>query len=208
MGRPVPGTDIRIIRITDEPIPRWSASILAPRGEIGEIALAGPQVSERYYNRPEADRYGKIRLPDGRILHRTGDVGRLDEKGRIWMCGRMKQRVVTPRGTLFTVPCEAIFNNHPAVFRSALVGVPWGDETIPVICIELKRGTPRRLRRVIEAELLRMARENPMTKDISAVLFHRSFPVDIRHNAKIFREKLALWAKRRLKRRTARQPSR
>ena len=208
VGRPVPGTDLRIIRITDEPIPQWSASIRAPRGEIGEIALAGPQVSERYYNRPEADQYGKIRLPDGRILHRTGDVGLIDEKGRIWMCGRMKQRVATPRGTLFTVPCEAVFNNHPAVFRSALVGVPSGGETIPVICVELKRGTPRAQRRVIADQLLRMARQNPMTKDITAVLFHPSFPVDIRHNAKIFREKLALWAKRRIKRGRAHQLSR
>jgi 2-alkyl-3-oxoalkanoate reductase len=63
-----------------------------------------------------------------------GDLAWQDSKSRIWFCGRKGHRVITPHGTLFTIPCEAIFNNHPAVFRSALVGIghtaakppPWG----------------------------------------------------------------------------------
>ena len=52
-----------------------------------------------------------------------GDVGYLDEQGRLWFCGRKSQRITTPQETLFTIPCEGVFNAHPAVLRTALVGV-------------------------------------------------------------------------------------
>ena len=74
---------------------------------------------------------------DGEIRHRMGDLGWMDDKGRIWFCGRKSHRVITADGTLFTIPCEAIFNTHPAVFRSALVGVGPPHQQKPVICIEL-----------------------------------------------------------------------
>ncbi|MCX7635567.1 MAG: peptide synthase, partial [Syntrophales bacterium] len=94
---------------------------------------------------------------------------------------------------LFTVPCEAIFNRHPLVRRSALVGVGKKGRAKPVICIELKRGYAAD-REKLTAELLTLARTDPRTAAIDTVLYHPSFPVDIRHNAKIFREKLAVWA--------------
>ena len=55
--------------------------------------------------------------------HRMGDVGYLDEQGRFWYCGRKSQRVETRDGPLFTECVEAVFNTHPDVRRSALVGV-------------------------------------------------------------------------------------
>ena len=53
-----------------------------------------------------------------------GDLGYLDAQGRLWFCGRRAHRVKTKAGTLFTIPCEAIINEHPDVARSALVGIP------------------------------------------------------------------------------------
>ena len=60
---------------------------------------------------------------DGGPWHRMGDVGYLDSQDRFWFCGRMAHRVTTPVGALFTIPCEAVFNLHPKVRRTALVGV-------------------------------------------------------------------------------------
>jgi len=127
-----------------------------------------------------------------------GDVGWKDSKGRIWFCGRKSNRVVTKENTLFTIPCEAIFNNHPQVLRSALVGIGTRKQQQPVICIELKQSRHRLNKKTIKNELLELAGHNELTKDIKTILFHKSFPVDIRHNSKIFREKLARWAEKKL----------
>ena len=200
VGRPVPGLDVRIIRVSDDPIPEWSEDLLVCEGTIGEIAVSGPVVTREYFNRPEATRLAKIIDPARSLLyHRMGDVGYLDERGRIWFCGRKSHRVVLSDETLYPIPCEAIINTHPDVYRSALVGVKRKDETQPVICIEPARRLSRAEQERIRRELLERAAEFPHTRRIRTILFHRSFPVDIRHNSKIFREKLAVWAGGRLK---------
>ena len=127
-----------------------------------------------------------------------GDLGRLDQKGRLWFFGRKSHRVITAKETLFTIPCEAIFNNHPRVFRSALVGVGPRQQQKPLIIIELEKTQRRIDTRKLEHELLEMAKANELTKNIETVLFHKAFPVDIRHNSKIFREKLSVWAEKKI----------
>jgi acyl-CoA synthetase (AMP-forming)/AMP-acid ligase II len=131
-----------------------------------------------------------------------GDVGYFDPLERFWFCGRMAHRVVTAGGTLFTEQCEAIFNRHDAVFRSALVGIgPRGNQR-PVIIVEPRGGQTPRGRRGLEklrSALRQLGRSSPLTAGIDDFLIHRSFPVDIRHNAKIFREKLAVWAEHKLR---------
>jgi acyl-coenzyme A synthetase/AMP-(fatty) acid ligase len=126
-----------------------------------------------------------------------GDVGYLDEQERFWFCGRKGQRVVTAEGPLFTIPVEAIINTHPAIYRSALVGVgPMGRQT-PVIVLEpwpdhwtSDRGKQARL---IE-EVRLVAERDSRSRQIRHFFVRQKLPVDIRHNAKIFREKLAVWA--------------
>jgi len=126
-----------------------------------------------------------------------GDVGFLDEKDRFWMCGRLAHRVVTADGPLYTVPCEAIFNEHPRVFRSALVGIGTEEKRTPVMIVELHRDkVPRTVseRAAFFDELREMSQQHSITRRIADFRIHPSLPVDIRHNAKIFREKLAVWA--------------
>ena len=202
VGRPVPGLTVKIIRITDEPIAAWSDDLELARGEIGEIAVQAPHATRSYFQRAAATAQAKIQA-DGQFFHRMGDVGYMDERGRIWFCGRKSHRVITQSGILFTIPCEAIFNTHPSVFRSALVGVPVGGdckspEREPVICIELEADAHGQDEAKLRAELLALGAKFPHTQGIRTVLFHPAFPVDIRHNAKIFREKLAVWAKEKL----------
>jgi acyl-CoA synthetase (AMP-forming)/AMP-acid ligase II len=201
VGRTVPDLDVRIIRISDGPIEHWSDELCLPTGEIGEIVVRGRQVTREYFRRPDLTALAKIRGPGADdVWHRMGDCGYFDDQGRLWFCGRKSQRVVTSGGTLFTDPVEGIFNAHPAVFRSALVGVRVGDDVEPVVCIEREADATMSWS-VLRDELLRLAKEHEVTHEITKLLPHRSFPVDIRHNSKIFRERLAPWAASRLRHR-------
>ncbi len=197
VGRTWEGMETFIIKISDAPIPAWSEELLVRDGEIGEIAVKGPVVSPEYFGREGSTALAKIRGPGGELYHRMGDIGWKDKDGRLWFCGRKSHRVTTPSGTLFTIPCEAVFNRHPGVRRTALVGIgPAGRQT-PVLCVQLERG-------VIESGLLtkgllELGAAHERTKDIKTILYHPGFPVDIRHNAKISREILAAWAQMCLK---------
>jgi acyl-coenzyme A synthetase/AMP-(fatty) acid ligase len=198
VGQPVTGLIAKIIPITDEPIAAWSNDLELLTGEIGEIAVQAPQASRAYFNRAASTALAKIPTADGGFSHRMGDVGYRDARGRLWFCGRKTHRVITQAGTMFTIPCEAIFNTHPAVFRTALVGVPRGGDTEPALCVELEAEARGQDEAKLRAELLELGAKFPHTQPIRTVLFHPAFPVDIRHNAKIFREKLAVWAKEQL----------
>jgi len=198
VGRAFEGLDVRVIRITDDAISHWSEDLVCPVGEIGEIVVHGDIVTRAYFEKPRGDLFAKI-MQDGRIWHRMGDLGWFDSEGRLWFCGRKSHRVVTPKHTYYTIPCESVYNNHPAVYRSALVGVGRKFDQKPVVCIELeKRGTFGSQRKLRE-ELLEMGSKSVLTRDIRHLFFHPGFPVDIRHNAKIFREQLALWAEKKMK---------
>ncbi|MDT8287211.1 MAG: AMP-binding protein, partial [Elusimicrobiales bacterium] len=196
VGRPWPGVETFVIKISDGPISGWSPDLLVKDGEIGEITVKGPIVSPSYFSRPDGDALAKIKGPGGEVYHRMGDAGWRDAEGRLWFCGRKSHRVVTPDGTLFTIPCEAVFNAHPAVRRTALVGIGPEGAKRPVICVELEHG--EKPRPGLTEELLKLGAAQPHTREIKDILYHPGFPVDIRHNAKIGREKLAAWAAGRL----------
>lgn len=196
VGKPIAGIDVRIIRISDGLIAQWTDDLVLPNGEIGEISVRGDQVTRGYYERPRDDALAKI-IDGDAFWHRMGDLGWIDKKGRIWFCGRKSHRVSCSKKTMFTIPCEAIFNNHPRVFRSALVGVGPQGRQRPVACIELVPGDSGKGKKGLKKELLALAKANPLSEDIETILFHRGFPVDIRHNSKIFREQLAVWAEKK-----------
>ena len=197
VGTPVEGVDVRVIRISDDPFPQWHDDLVVPRGTAGELVVRGPMVTRSYVARTEANRLSKIADQDG-VWHRMGDVGTIDEQGRVWFFGRKSQRVETGTGTLFTDPVEGIFNAHPWVKRTALVGVGTKGRQMPVVVVELSErvrlGTAERAKFFAELKLL--AQSHAVTKEIDTFLVHRKFPVDIRHNAKIFREQLSEWAER------------
>lgn len=194
VGRPVEGVHVEIISISDEPIAEWSDALRVTGETIGELVVSGPNVTRSYFGRDAATRLAKIRGAGGEALHRMGDLGWRDAEGRLWFCGRKSHRVVTKHGTLFTEPCEAPFNAHADVRRSALVGVTRGGEVKAVLCVELEPGAKRRDLMVLRAELRGIALEHAHTAELDTFFVHPSFPVDIRHNSKIFREKLAVWA--------------
>jgi acyl-CoA synthetase (AMP-forming)/AMP-acid ligase II len=200
VGLPFDGIEVKIIRISDEPIPTWTDELEVANGTVGEIAVSGPVVTREYFHRPEATALAKISDPArGRFYHRMGDLGYRDERGRIWFCGRKSHRVILEDETLYTVCCEGVFNAHPEVARTALVGVSHEGRTIPILCVENSSRLGRSARERVRRELLELGAAHAHTRRISRILFHRSFPVDIRHNSKIFREKLAVWAAGRVR---------
>ncbi|MFM9964697.1 MAG: fatty acid CoA ligase family protein [Planctomycetaceae bacterium] len=218
VGRTFPSIQVKIIEITDQPIHSMENVNELPQGKIGEIIVCGPSTTQAYFQRPDATAIAKIKHAQqlGELLspplplspspppphwHRMGDVGYFDEQGRLWFCGRKSHIVETELGRMFTIPCESIFNNHPRVFRSALVGVGSMPKQRPVIIVEPEAGEfPKSAaeRDRFRAELLELSRANPLTVSIETILFHRALPVDIRHNVKIFREKLGPWASKEL----------
>jgi acyl-CoA synthetase (AMP-forming)/AMP-acid ligase II len=210
VGSPVPPNDVRIIHIDDGAIEAWSDALCVRNGEVGEITVAGPTATDAYFNRDAQTRLAKIRerLPGGgeRIVHRMGDVGYFDAEGRLWFCGRKSHRVETANGPLYTEQVEPVFNLHRDVRRTALVGAggppkgtsfgAQGTQT-PVLCVELNEGVRSSEWSRIERELRALGQARPHTAPIARFLRHPKFPVDIRHNAKIGREKLAAWVMER-----------
>jgi acyl-CoA synthetase (AMP-forming)/AMP-acid ligase II len=195
VGRPLDGLTVKIIPISDEPLAAWDDSLALPANQVGEIVVKGPVVTRLYLRRPEQT--AKAKIQDGNaVWHRMGDLGYLDDQDRLWMCGRKSHRVETVAGLMLPVPCEAIFNAHPEVARTALVGLGPRGQQRPVLVVELNGGimptasTKQRL----SNELLALGQAYEHTQPIKDFLFHPAFPVDVRHNVKIQREKLAAWA--------------
>jgi acyl-CoA synthetase (AMP-forming)/AMP-acid ligase II len=201
VGRRFPGIRWKVIRIVEGPLRSIEEAVELPANEIGELIVSGPVVTTEYVTRVENNALAKIQDASS-FWHRMGDAGYFDGQDRFWFCGRVAHRVQTDRGVLYTEPCEGIFNQHAAVFRSALVGIGPAGRQCPVLIAETwpeRRPRSRAARQKLLDELREIAAAHELTAGIRDFLLHRSLPVDIRHNAKIFREQLAVWAARRLR---------
>jgi len=194
VGKPVRGVEVRIIKSTANPLKTIDQCEELPNGNIGEVIVRGNGVSPEYLHRPDANKTGKIRDGEG-FWHRMGDVGYLDDLGYLYYCGRKSHSIYAESGVYHSVPLEEIFNALPKVRRTALVGIRGYKE--PAIVVEpLPQFWPETQAQRDEflRELKSRAASSPLTEKIQHFFFHKSFPVDARHNAKIFRDKLGDWA--------------
>ncbi|MFF2808246.1 AMP-binding protein [Streptomyces sp. NPDC058000] len=184
VGRPVPGVEVRVLE--------------ADGVGVGEIAVAGRNVSAAYHARPRATAASQVAADCG-LLHRTGDLGRLDDQGRLWFHGRKAQRVTGHGFVLTTESVEAAADTVAGVVRTALVGVgpPGGQRA--ALCAELEAGADHD-RPAVAAALHEALARHPDGHHVRHVLIHPCLPTDIRHNSKINRERLADWATKRLRR--------
>jgi olefin beta-lactone synthetase len=188
VGRAIEGVALRVVQpLTGQPaVPL----VDCPKRVIGEIVVSGDTVSREYLRRPEATATSKIHDGD-RVWHRMGDMGYLDAGGQLYFCGRKAHVVSTPDRTFHSVPVENVFNRHPQVRRSALIEVAGG----PALAIEPASWPLKpQARQTLAAELRAVGEGDPVTAAIRRFYFHQSFPVDARHNAKIFRDRLGTWA--------------
>ena len=212
VGRPISGIDVRIIAVIDGPVAALADTRELPRGEIGEMIVRGPVVTQSYDALPAATAAAKISDASvvlrsaaqpsaldaplsgtGAVWHRMGDCGYLDADGRLWFVGRKVERVETQTGTLHTEPCEQVFRCHPRVTRCALVGLGERGRQRPALIVEavVKDSAAAR---VFARELRVLALAHAHTTPVKIFYFHPKFPVDVRHNAKIHRLTLAQWA--------------
>ncbi|MFI5336349.1 MAG: fatty acid CoA ligase family protein [Opitutales bacterium] len=207
LGRSVPEICVKVIALTDDPLATLADACELPAGEIGEIIVGGPVVTKEYDQLPEATAAAKIAAappsaPNPRpgdaagSWHRMGDLGYLDAGGRLWFCGRKAERVETSAGTLYTELVEPVFNAHPGVRRTALIGLGSPGRQHPALVIEpisaATVATPSDRRRLVR-ELRQLGEQHPATAAIRRFYLHPGFPVDVRHNAKIHRLALARW---------------
>ena len=190
VGLPLPGVAVRIIEPVDGVITSIDRVIDCPTGLVGEIIVRGPSVTRCYDKLPQADAESKI-IDGDRHWHRMGDMGWMGDDGRLWFCGRKAERVLAASGPMYTDCCEAIFNQHAKVFRSALIDLGGGR---PAIIIEPEKNAfprSRAARAAFSEELRRVAAANRRTHQIDRFFYEAAFPVDVRHNAKIHRLSLA-----------------
>ena len=188
VGRAIDGVLLRVVEPPDGPT--TGPLVDCPERVIGEIVVSGETVSREYLARPEATAASKIH-EGGRLWHRMGDMGYLDADGQLYFCGRRVHVVTTAEQTFHSVPVENVFNRHPQVSRTALIGVAG----MPALVVEPRSPSldaPGRRR--LADELRTIGAADPVTAPIRRIYFHPSFPVDARHNAKIFRDRLAAWA--------------
>lgn len=188
VGRAIECVQLRVVQIlagrTDELLVDCLERV------IGEILVSGETVSREYLSRPEATAASKV-CEDGRVWHRMGDMGYLDGSGQLYFCGRRVHMVVTPERVFHSVPVENVFNRHPEVSRTALIGV----DGVPAVVVEPRsRLLDLAARRRLASELRTLGSTELVTLPIKRFYFHPSFPVDARHNAKIFRDRLSVWA--------------
>ena len=111
IGFPVPSTDIAIL--DDE-------GRAVPTGQIGEIAIRGPQVMAGYWNRP--DETEKVMTPDG--FFKSGDMGVMNEDGSVKIVDRKKDMILVSGFNVYPNELEGVIAAHPGVLECAVVGVP------------------------------------------------------------------------------------
>jgi acyl-CoA synthetase (AMP-forming)/AMP-acid ligase II len=191
VGALAPGIEVRLIEVHDRPITSWAEVQLVPDGQIGEITVCGAGVSGAYRNAPDGNAAAKI--PDGQtVWHRMGDLGRLDEQGRLWFLGRKSHRLQTAGGMVPCIAVEGVFNQHPEVYRTALVGVGAPGQQVPVLAVEMEPG--RTFTPAVQSELLALAAPTRWRDTVVRFLPHPGFPTDARHNSKIRHELVRDWA--------------
>lgn len=188
VGLPVDGCDVMIVA-TD------ASQGLAPlpAGATGEVVIAAPWMSSGYDRLWYTEQAARPVI-DGRVWHRSGDVGHLDQAGNLWIEGRAIHLIATSSGPVTPVPLEVAAATVPGVRRAAAVGIgPVGVQQV-VLVLELE--TPAE--GAAPMEMAAQVRAVCAPQVVAAVWTTKALPVDIRHNAKIDRAALARTMERTL----------
>ncbi len=158
-------------------------------GKPGELVVSGQHVCENYYNNPEAFKSTKIREANGKIWHRTGDVGVLDEQGRLWLVGRVHNTIVRANEYIFPVQAEILMKRLDFVSKAAFIGiedVKLGEKTCAVF--SLKDGFKPENKGQYTGDIFRLFKENNIPVD--EVILAKEIPMDPRHHSKVEYSKL------------------
>lgn len=164
VGRPILGCEIRIIDEDGREL---------PTGEVGEIVGLGPFTMGGYFNRPEETQALVWKDAGGRVFLRSGDIGRRDEDGFIYIMDRRKDMIITGGLNIYPADIEAVLSEHEDVVELVVVGTPhrkWGET--PVGLVRLRAGS-----NVDEQQLLEWANGKlGKHQRLSRIVFWQEFP--------------------------------
>ena len=197
VGRPVPRVRIAVAPLDETGRPADALlTDTAAVDVLGEFVVSAPHLKAGYDGLWHTDSASKRDTLDGLVWHRTSDIGHIDPEGRIWIEGRLQHVLTTSSGPLGPGGLEAVVDQVPQVYRSAVVGAgPRGAQAV-VVVVEPAPGTRMRsgLAPLELTDAVRAALAEHFPHDVAAVLVSTSFPTDIRHNSKIDRTRLSVWA--------------
>ena len=152
---PLPSTRLRVVDLND-------GETQVPLGEEGELICSGPQVMKGYLNKPEETK-NALREHDGAVWMHTGDVGRLDEDGYVYVVDRAKDMIIVGGYKVFSSEVEDKLFKHPAIGMCALIGLPnpeRPDSEIVKLVIQKSEEYQGKSDEEVEAELRAFAKEN------------------------------------------------
>ncbi len=183
VGRPAACVKVVLLNIPPGEMPEGKGEIepfLVKDEQEGEIVVSGPHVNQRYVNNPQAEAKNKIFTPQGTVWHRTGDVGRFDQKGRLWIMGRRADTIFINKRLIHPIMVEAAINEIPGVKASALIDNGHHCSGRLVLQLETNADWKKVKKDVIEGLKVMGLPEIPVGQ-----IEH--IPVDSRHNSKIDR---------------------
>jgi acyl-CoA synthetase (AMP-forming)/AMP-acid ligase II len=178
LGRPVSDICVRI---------RDGKSRDQTTGQVGEIWVSGDHVARNYFANPDAESTNKRFDAEGRLWHRMGDVGHMDEAGRLWLDGRVNTIVMRDGTPIYPVPVETLAATMPFVYRAALIGVPdgkLGERSALIVEFAPNVMRPNHWQGQLQALC---AERGWIVDELHSI--HR-LPVDARHNSRIDYERL------------------
>ncbi len=183
------GLEVKYIKIIKDPIEissdeQW-AQIEVEKGEVGEIIVSGEHVCQKYFNNEEATKKTKIKDNRGRVWHRTGDLGRTDANGDLWLVGRVHNAINRMGKYQFPVRAEFVMKKCDQINKAAYLGLPdpeLGEKTIAVY--SLKKSEDQQLNKEeIRKRVEDLLKYNDIVCDhIQEV---DDIPMDPRHHSKV-----------------------
>ncbi|MGO1182138.1 MAG: alpha/beta fold hydrolase [Micrococcaceae bacterium] len=192
VGRPVPGVEIAIAPLNDDGTPAQRPhSGNTVENLLGEVVVSAPHMTAGYDRLWHTDHLSKRDFDGERQWHRTADIGRIDSAGRLWIEGRLQHVITTANGPVAPGGPEARIDTLGAVSRTAVVGVgPRSAQAIVAVIEPTDPSVKPGLAPTWLSDQVRASVDLP----VAAVLVTSQVPVDIRHNSKIDRTRLARWA--------------
>jgi len=143
VGQPALNSDLAILDDDDRPV---------PQGEVGEVVGRSPAMMAGYHGRQDLTEKALMRLADGRVVFRSGDLGRIDEDGFLYIVGRKKDMIISGGFNIYATDLEDALHAHPDVQEVGVVGAPseeWGET--PVAGVVLRAGATTPAQAILDA---------------------------------------------------------
>ena len=184
VGKPIPGQEIRILDAKDREV---------AAGEPGEVVGYGRLAMDGYHQRPEANKEATWVGGDGRRWLRSGDIGRIDSGGFLYIVDRKKDMIISGGQNIYAVDIESVLVQHPSVAEVAVVGAPskrWGETPVAIVVPRARAAGDAAVTDSSEAEGLRQWANSRLGKQqrIHRIFYRESLPRN--PNGKILKREL------------------